>query len=370
MTHAVDRTVEALFRRLEHGGVRYAVLRNYERLPVVRDASAGHATDIDLVVASADVPALRRLLADLADQCGWDALTECDHWRQSTRRPHHIEVFRFYGRAPRRFLQVDVFHAYVAWGLPLFDEAAMLAGRMRSPDGLLTHVDPLKEHVYYLLKIAGLHDSPRTAGKAARYRDKTTAFCSGRGAALRDAIRAVFSRPGVAALEALLRDDMPSFARHMQLAKIAFLARTLVRDPAEAIGSLVARARDNLLRYRLRQCGIVVAVHAPTEAERASVAGAFGGLVDLGVIDQWRPETEARLSRPARSVLEQGGVVVRWTSAEKADLRVDGLGGEDAIADAIFARLVERHAALFNRRGDPDVAGARQPGATRLAAAS
>ena len=111
------------------------MLRNYERLQAVRDECDGPTTDIDLVMATSDVAAFRRLLANLADHHGWDALTECDHWTQSTCHRHHIEVFRFYGTSPCRFLQIDVFHAYVACGLPLFDEEAMLSGRERSQSG-------------------------------------------------------------------------------------------------------------------------------------------------------------------------------------------------------------------------------------------
>ena len=124
--------VAGLFLELERRGVRYAVLRNYECLPVVRrDDDSGVATDIDLVVDSADLPLWREAAASFAKQGGWHALTECDHWTQSGAREHHVEVFRFYRFSPPEFLEVDLFHGYFVWGVPLFDEQRLLAGNGR-----------------------------------------------------------------------------------------------------------------------------------------------------------------------------------------------------------------------------------------------
>ena len=68
---------------------------------------------------------------------------------------------------------------------------------------------------------------------------------------------------------------MARFARNMQLAKLEFLRRSLFNHPTAAICVLVARSRDNILRYRFRQCGIVITVHAASEDEKLSVGRAL-----------------------------------------------------------------------------------------------
>src|ERR1700676_3731566 len=113
----VTATVRELFRRLERARIRYAVMRNYEHLPNIRDERLKRTTDIDLVIHSEDLARWRQLGTGLAEDHGWDALVECDHWTQSDVRDHHIEAFRFYRFSPAEFLQVDVFHAYIAMGL-------------------------------------------------------------------------------------------------------------------------------------------------------------------------------------------------------------------------------------------------------------
>src|SRR5947209_15708433 len=94
--------VRDLFQRLEESGIRYVILRNYEQLFDGAGDSASQATDIDLVIASEDIPKWRKIAAQFAADGEWDALTECSHFRQSRERAHHIEIFRFYNYAERR----------------------------------------------------------------------------------------------------------------------------------------------------------------------------------------------------------------------------------------------------------------------------
>ena len=80
--------VYALFDALNRAELPYAVLRNFEAFPYF-----GH--DVDLAVRDTDLPALRTIFESIAQEQGWDAVTECHHWAQSKRKAHQIQVFRF-----------------------------------------------------------------------------------------------------------------------------------------------------------------------------------------------------------------------------------------------------------------------------------
>jgi hypothetical protein len=346
-------TVPELFRLLETGRLRYAVLRNYEQLPDLRDGGADlPATDIDFVMDSGDIPAFRQILTTLAETHGWDALTECDHWTQSSVRRHHIEVFRLYRISPPRFLQLDIFHAYLVWGLPLFDEAQMLQGRLWREDGLLTHIDPLKENVFYLLKILGLMGPDRTARKVNRYRERMIGCCLNRGEQFRTLIRDAFSPYGVHSLDALRRGDLALFSKKMRAAKIDFLLRYLLHHPLLALRDLAARFRENRLRFRTRQCGFILTAHAASPAEGAMLGSVMDDLVKSNFIDEWTRQSagNAGITRKERAVMEQGGLVVKWVEQIAARIDVSELKNREAVTGQIIRCLISRHRALFCRR--------------------
>jgi len=83
MIASIENTVATLFGALERREIRYAVLRNYEMFPALQSSPGTPHTDIDLVVDSRDLEQFRELLAEIAQDDGWDVLSECDHWTQS-----------------------------------------------------------------------------------------------------------------------------------------------------------------------------------------------------------------------------------------------------------------------------------------------
>jgi len=107
----------------------------------------------------------------------------------------------------------------------------------------------------------------------------------------------------------------------------------------------------------------------PSGRSGQAVADALNSLAGIGAVDEWKAlAADGRLSPRDRSVLEQGGIVVRWT-AQEARLVVARIGDAAAIADAVLSLLVERHRPLFRRQDPSDASGARHPAKT-LAAAS
>jgi hypothetical protein len=344
------RTVSELFRMLEEHAVRYAVLRNYELLPDLRDASFRSNTDIDLVVDSNDIPVWRQIAVSLAEQLGWDALTECAHWMRSSVRHHHIEVFRFYRIAPPAFLEVDLFHAYLTAGLPLMDERDLLEGRIYDRRRGLTRIDPLKENAFRLLQIHGRMGQRRSRDKVDRYLARIAKFCESHNQEFRNFLRRRFSVFGVLALDALHEGEMKQFKKNMGLAKASFAIRSALRHPFRAARYMYARYQDNRARYGVRQCGCVFKICAG-EKQRRDLATALDGLVYLNFFDEWSEKSgdEGHASWHERKVMEKGGLVIQWSAPEAAQLLLAESDDQATITGEIIRFLIGLHPCLFRR---------------------
>jgi hypothetical protein len=314
---------------LEASGIPYAVLRNYERLPDLR-TDRGANTDLDLVVASEEIPHFRQLAATLSREMGWECVTECDHFTQSPIPEHHIEVFRFYRFDPLAFIEVDLFHSYNLLTLPLMNEQQLLDGRIYDAERRLTRIDPLKENVYRLQQIASGHDRQKNQRYIDRVRSQPAGF--------RAAVKQYLSWPGVLALKALLGGHTRAFRLCMRVAAIMFALRAIVRSPVRVARIMLARRRENRLRFYTSPCGVVLPVYADAEG-REKLAQAARALKTLNVLDDCVTHFD-------RGVLEQGGVVIEWAQPQEARLRVENSDSAASIAEKIGRLLAARHKVL------------------------
>jgi hypothetical protein len=341
---APARLLSELVASLESQGLRYAILRNYEQFPHL-----GH--DLDLVMDSRDIGRFRDIAIALAEKRGWDALTECDHWSQSGVRNHNIEVFRFYCTRPLCFLQVDLFHGFNVWGLPLLNERQMLQGRRHSGDRLFTRIDPAGENLQRMLQIHSLAGQRDSARKVERYRQRVIDFCSAGNSGFQRLLQRTFFVFGKRALEALKAGDRKGFAASMRLGKVCFCVRFLVRHPVLATRSLLARLVDHARLFRTRQCGFVLRAHASSDAHWRRLQEALEHLRAANVLRRWtdRNGQSGRIGREERQVMERGGVVIKRCRRQGAHIEVDGLQTQQDIALAITRFLVRRHDLLFFR---------------------
>lgn len=344
------QTVTELFRRLENEQVTYALLRNYEQLPELRGGDLTRNTDIDLVVASDELPRVRELLAQLAADCGWDVLTECEHFQRSRARHHNIEIFQFYRFAPLDYLQVDVFHGYLTWGLPLMNEEEMLRGRVHDRARGLTHIDPLKENTFRIVQIHGLGRSARTANKRARYRSKLEAFAQNREADFCNFIRRIFGPFGVRALAALRSRDESAFYRALPLGKAWFFLRYALRHPAATLWQVGERFRENRARFETNPCGLLLPVHTATKRAQARFELAMNTLIDLNMLDEWADESSDESRERCSQILEQGGIVVRWTDRTSASVVVESDDDPNEVCVGVLGHYTSRHRALYSRQ--------------------
>jgi hypothetical protein len=350
-------TIDSLFRELNQRGVRYAVLRNYECFPALdRDGDPTARTDIDLVVDSGDVPVWREVAKSVAQQEGWDVLTECDHWMQSAARQHHSEAFRFYRLSPLEFVQVDLFHhGYVLWGLPVFELQELLMGRVMNETGRFTQVDPMKENIIRLLKVEGLSRGDPASTKMARYRDKLIRFWATEQGSFTKHLRAKFFIFGEQAIRALRQGDMTRFARKMRLARACFLAKFAFSHPVQTPRCLVSRARDNRTRFFTRPCGCVVNLYAPGEQQRRLLRAVMNDLVARNVFEGWKEKNVgSNITGGQRAVMEQGGLVIQWSDRESARIDMQKSSCPQTLTRELVRILVEQDNILFLRPTLPE----------------
>ncbi len=340
--------VTELFRRLENQRIAYAVLRNYETLPELRGGDLTRNTDIDLVVASKDVPRTRKLLASVGADSGWDVLTECEHFQKSPARHHNIEIFQFFRFEPIEFLQVDVFHGYVNWGLPLMDEKELLRGRIQDLSRGITHIDPVKENIFRLAQIHGLGRSTRTAKKRARYRAKIVALCETREREFLKLVRRVLGPFGVRATEAIREGDEDAFSRAVPLAKAWFLGRYALRHPVSTAWQIAERYRENQTRFHREPCGVLLPVYTASDRARASFEQAMDTLAELNILDEWAHESDGECRERRAQMLEQGAIIVRWTDRASASVVVESDDDPDEISRSVLRQTICRHRVLYS----------------------
>ncbi len=356
---AVEASVARLFRELEQRKVRYAVLRNYELLPSLRreDGSA-QRTDIDLVVDSRDLPSWREVAKDVAEQNGWDALTECDHWMQSPAQHHNAEVFRFNRFSPPEFLHVDVFHGYLISGLPLVDEAGMLAGRIKDPGGRFTRIDPVTENLYRLMQVYSHYCENPASAKVTRYRKRLLQFWETDRERFRRRLRSKFFLFGEQAVEALQQEDMNRFARKMRWARLYFTVKFSLAHPVRTPWYWFCRKRENRVRFFTRPCGRVVPTCA-AEEKRQTLRDVLDELSYKNFMDRWAERTAPAqdISKIERSVMEQGGLVIEWSSPEASELVITAADDRESIARKVIEILLVRHPCLFRRAEKKGIAG-------------
>jgi len=350
MIVTIEQTVVKLFRMLEARAIRYAVLRNYELFPSLhRAGDLSPHTDIDLVVDSRDLDALRAVASTIAQEDAWDGLSECDHWARSRVRHHDIQVFRFQRARPLEYLQVDVFHSYLLWGLPVFDESQMLEDSVYDPELGLRRIDPLKENVYRLVQIHGLY--PGSERKRLRYQQRILAFRSSNCQSLDLKLASVFGRFGLNAMDALGVDDVPGFLRNMRLARLRFALLFALHRPLETAFYLFSRLRENIGRFYTRQCGLLLRVTVHDETQRQAVRDAMDELVRNSFMDEWREY--AFRKRPSLSdhfAMEQGAVIIEWSKRyvrDAACLDLRTAREPAAIVAAILRACASRHRILY-----------------------
>lgn len=304
--NTLDTTVIRLFESLERMGLRYALLRNSENFPVF-----GH--DIDLVMHHADLPAFERLLSDLAAEQGWSALVRCDHWNRSATPHHTIEIFRLFQLDSPAYLQIDVFHGYCLWGLPLCDEQALLETRERDPRGFV-RIDPSQENFFRLLQLHRLYRwQSHLSDKIQRYRQAVLEYIRSdheRFAAFATAYIPQFET----VITALQMEQSEEFCRLIHRFKRDYFLVQVCRRPARTFRLFYERLLDYVHNYWLNPCGCVIRAFSPEAELKPLLPEVLDALRKKNLVTNWATITSPwELWRwQPRKVLERGGIVIQW----------------------------------------------------------
>lgn len=338
-------TVSELFRQLTEAGLNWAILRNYEQLPSL-DLGGRRLTDLDLAVCHDELDRFRSILVRVAEDHGWDALTECDHYAQSPAVHHRHEVFRFYRVEPLEYLQVEAFHADIVCGLPLLDESQMLEDRRFDARRGLFHLAPAKENMYRMVQIAAEMRSGGSPAKLERYSTQLIAFARQWPEEFAAVLKLYFSPFAASAVRSLCRGDKSGFLRRARWARTHFVLRALLKRPVATTRYALVRRAENRLRFHVRQCGRVVKVSAESPKQRELFVQALDTLSRRRIVYEWRETREVRVNPDQYPLLEHGGILIRWTPAEEADIRVDRHADTDSVTRQMMALLVSRHRVL------------------------
>ncbi len=293
----------------------------------------------------------RNIAVRAAEREGWHVLTECDHNAVSTVKYHNVEIFRFYHLSPASYLHLDICHGFVVWGLPLLTEKELLQGRMKHESGFFTHIDAAAENMQKIQQIYRLLKSGRCCEKIALYRKKILDCDVTNGNEFRQVLREKLSRFGEQALEALQAGDMGRFRKRMNLARLYFVTRYAVKHPFRAALNLCARSIYYLHIFVIRQCGFVLRIYAPEEEQRRQIREGLEKLSQANVLYRWTDKNaeRSRISWHEHKVMGCGGLVIKWSEAENAQINITKMGKREDIVYAMMRLLIERHATLFCR---------------------
>jgi hypothetical protein len=327
-------TTLSFFARMNEQGVDYAVLRNYEQYP-----KFGH--DIDLIVRWSHLSRWKAIAAECAAEHKWSALTECDHWARSSCREHTIQILRFYLTEPLEYLQIDAFHALLVNGLPLFDEDALLRGRVWDERGFF-RIDERAENFFRLFQISRLAAAGAAREKVERYRERALSFWNTAGDLGSYSSRLGFSGIEVA-MEHLRAGDLSAFRQAINRQKRAWWTAKMLSHPLRGGGMILSRSADYMRLFWLRPCGFTVHVSAPPE-QRGLIETMMGRLVSANFIPAY---TVSGSLKQRQRVMERGGLAVEWASAEHADLILDHTTNEEAADAKLITLLVGRHRRIF-----------------------
>lgn len=333
-----EATVVEFFARMNAQGVEYALLRNYEQYP-----KFGH--DVDLIVRWDHLPRWKAIAKSCADDFGWSALTDCDHWAQSSSREHCIQALRFYTLDSEQYLEFDAFHSLLVLGLPFVGEDSVLRGRVWDERGFY-RIDEHLENLFRLLQIARLAGISGTAEKLERYRLRALSFWSVAGNLSESA--AGLGLPNLAqAVEYLAAGDMQSFKTQIDRQKRIWWIRWLLAHPFRGIKIMFDRFADYLRLFWLRPCGFKVRVFARTIDDRKRLEQMMARFMGTNFIHAF---TASRNLRKRRWVLERGGIVVNWTPADRAQVAIGTEAGDRPAKEELVKMIIDRHHRITDRR--------------------
>lgn len=340
-------TITELFRALEESGIKYAVLRNYDDFP-------NFSHDVDLVIDTNSLDAWQKLLIDTGQANGWDVITLCDHWSDRKMSHLHIDVYRLYLLNSPTMLQIDIFHGFSVWSLPLFNETELLEDRRADTAGRFTHINQSKETVFRILQINSLIGRDNTQEKIERYSRKVLSHWESNAGTLINTLKLVFGKHTDTIINSIERRDYSLLKQSVTRAKQSYILNGLIHKPGTTIYGAYRRAIGVLRQYIIRPCGFILMIRNPDDALKLRICQSMADLKQDGVLYCWTDRNAGSkwISRKERRMMERGGIVLKW-GAGKSSREVDFASNipTEKIRELIFQKLIRRHEIIYQKEG-------------------
>lgn len=334
-------TIAALINELGTENLPYVIARNYENYP-----DFGH--DLDLFFSDNHVSEFNAIARKIAADYNWDYLTLCDHWNTSKIRTHNIEVFRFYKINPVEYLQLDLFHGFLVWGVPLVNSKEIINTRVRDVSNRFYHMRPALENSLRMLQISKLMSYEGTTEKIQRYRTCVLLSLANHECDLVTYSAKLFSSDTSQALDYLKSGKMQAFRISMNRIKQRFFLKSMIAKPYTTIMFLRERFNEYWRLFYSAPCGFILRVYVPSEEKYRHINQSLDFLVKKKVLSCWSDNNckTKKFGVQHRRIMERGGIVVkRVGSADKAMLNLENCG-KDQTLSAILDLIVKRHTLL------------------------
>lgn len=259
MTSTRAATAMSVLGALEERGIDYAVVRNYDEIPIEP------GRDIDLLADMAARLEIERILSSARGEFGWESLVRCNG---------HHEGTSYYFLGPRRDAggpdQLEIHFTRIRWaGATILGPADLIARRVRSAAGIWVAA-PEHTVVQRVLQI-GLSQG-FTRMKESYWGELRDTSRSHRAAVV-DALAEVLDDTPLAteAVELLINEDRSALAGISSRLRRSFLLAQSGRARAGDLPGIVSyAARKALGARRPARCGVVARVDPSTPEDVVS----------------------------------------------------------------------------------------------------
>ena len=334
----VESTITDLIDALNQRNICYAIARNYETYP-----KFDHDVDLYFDSSKRTVGEFEVILENIARRNGWAYIVRFMHAERSACREHNIEVYCLYDLLSQRFLQIDLFHGFLVWGLPLFNSDELLV--RREYDQQFYRIQPAIENLMRLFQINSLIDRPNTREKVQRYRMRVLNYYKLNQQCFMSEVRDKLSTDSDSLLSALLSNNLVQYKNIFQRAKRRLFVKLLMKQPLKSIQYLLNRLIDYLYLYLISPWGGVLDVCCLDKASRQSVLSVLDSLVRAKFIPSYKVcHGFSWLMRFKHAkYLERGGLIVRFHRNIKDEcIRVYEKTHLNEIVELIFSRLTRK----------------------------
>ena len=239
-------TTYNIIHKLEENGFSPVIARNYEEYP-----DFDH--DIDLFI-DGKLDKIIQVLRLIAKNNRWDRLTLCKHYANFKDDVLNIYVFRFHNFNPLETLQVDLFGGLILFGLPLLSNYEICSKRKLEKNGRFYTMEPELEQGYRIFQIQSLNRK-KDALKILKYSKRVCDYELENPGKIKRWGQMNNLGDLSMAINDLKKQNMKSFNKRIQRAKLKFFLLNLLKNPFTSIRRIIDRKTGLKIQEQINPCG-------------------------------------------------------------------------------------------------------------------